>query len=418
MTFVQATTGSGGWPMSVWLTPDLKPFYGGTYFPPDVEVGTARVCRHPAGDRTRLAAERDKVDAVRRLGDRAAASRWSRRRRPRTCPSTDALARTVAQFRRRFDARHGGFGDAPKFPRPSELLFLLREHARTGDAAALRDGAQHAARDGAGRHARPYRRRIPPLLGRRRRGACRISRRCCTTRRSWCSPISKRRRPPAIRFYIEVAEDTLRYVMREMTDEGGGFYSAEDADSVPPEQADDPGAHKTEGAFYLWRAAELDALLGDAAPIVKRALRHRGGRQRADRSAAGIRRQEPALRRAVDRRSRAGVRPAADGDRRRPERARLTMFQARLDAPAAAPRRQGAHRVERPDDCRVRAHGARAARAGRRRAHGRRAYLEAARARQRLHPRPHVGRPSRGPCCAATAMATRRSTATRKTTRT
>jgi len=54
MTFVQATTGSGGWPMSVWLTPDLKPFYGGTYFPAGVEMGTARIRRHPAGDRTRL----------------------------------------------------------------------------------------------------------------------------------------------------------------------------------------------------------------------------------------------------------------------------------------------------------------------------------------------------------------------------
>ena len=55
MTFVQATTGSGGWPMSVWLTPELKPFYGGTYFPADVEVGPAGVRRHPAGDRARLA---------------------------------------------------------------------------------------------------------------------------------------------------------------------------------------------------------------------------------------------------------------------------------------------------------------------------------------------------------------------------
>ena len=65
-------------------------------------------------------------------------------------------------------------------------------------------------------------------------------------------------------FHLEVAEDTLRYVMREMTGEGGGFYSAEDADSIPPEQAGAAGAHKMEGAFYLWRAAELDELLGPA----------------------------------------------------------------------------------------------------------------------------------------------------------
>ena len=71
-------------------------------------------------------------------------------------------------------------------------------------------------------------------------------------------------------FYAEVAEDTLLYVLREMTDADGGFYSADDADSLPPEDAESPGAHKKEGAFYLWRADEVDALLGEDAPVVKR----------------------------------------------------------------------------------------------------------------------------------------------------
>jgi uncharacterized protein YyaL (SSP411 family) len=70
-------------------------------------------------------------------------------------------------------------------------------------------------------------------------------------------------------FYAEAAEDTLQYVMRQMTDEGGAFYSAEDADSVPPEDAESPQPHKKEGAFYLWRADEVDAIAGDAADIVK-----------------------------------------------------------------------------------------------------------------------------------------------------
>src|SRR5581483_9634227 len=70
-------------------------------------------------------------------------------------------------------------------------------------------------------------------------------------------------------FFLEVAEDTLLYVLREMTDPAGGFYSAEDADSVPPEHAGDPSAHRSEGAFYLWRADEVDALLGKDAAIVK-----------------------------------------------------------------------------------------------------------------------------------------------------
>src|SRR6185436_3693020 len=72
------------------------------------------------------------------------------------------------------------------------------------------------------------------------------------------------------RFYADVAEDTLQYVMRQMTDPEGGFYSAEDADSVPPEQAGTPGAHKMEGACYLWRAGEIDQLFGADAEIVKR----------------------------------------------------------------------------------------------------------------------------------------------------
>src|SRR5262249_24041536 len=72
-------------------------------------------------------------------------------------------------------------------------------------------------------------------------------------------------------FYAEVAEDTVLYVLREMTDADGGFHSAEDADSIPPEEADAPGAHAKEGAFYLWRADEIDALLGaDAATIALR----------------------------------------------------------------------------------------------------------------------------------------------------
>jgi uncharacterized protein YyaL (SSP411 family) len=70
-------------------------------------------------------------------------------------------------------------------------------------------------------------------------------------------------------FYAEVAEDTVLYVLREMTDLDGGFHSAEDADSVPPEEADSPSAHKKEGAFYLWRADEIDALLGADAGTIK-----------------------------------------------------------------------------------------------------------------------------------------------------
>src|SRR5262249_9235846 len=131
MTFVQATTGSGGWPMSVWLTPDLKPFYGGTYFPPSSKWGRpgfvdilGEIARVWQSERAKVGQSAENLTTQLRSMEKAAPV-W-------TVPGPDALVRTVQQFRQSFDPRHGGFGDAPKFPRPSELLFLLREHARAG----------------------------------------------------------------------------------------------------------------------------------------------------------------------------------------------------------------------------------------------------------------------------------------------
>src|SRR3954451_20643341 len=144
MTFVQLTTGAGGWPMSVWLTPDLEPFYGGTYFPPtsrwqrpgflEVLAEIARVWRD---DRPRI------VESAGGLAERLRETAATAARAD--VPGVEALSRTTDQFRRDYDARAGGFGGGPKFPRPSELLFLLREHARTG-AGEPRDMALHTLR--------------------------------------------------------------------------------------------------------------------------------------------------------------------------------------------------------------------------------------------------------------------------------
>src|SRR5207249_9050084 len=129
MTFVQATTQSGGWPMSVWLTPDLKPFYGGTYFPPTSRWGRPGfidILREIAhlwrAERGRVSSSADAMTEQLRSMERSTPA-W-------TVPGAAALTRTVQQFGTAFDRRYGGFGDAPKFPRPCELLFLLREHAR------------------------------------------------------------------------------------------------------------------------------------------------------------------------------------------------------------------------------------------------------------------------------------------------
>jgi uncharacterized protein YyaL (SSP411 family) len=267
MTFVQATTGSGGWPMSVWLTPDLKPFYGGTYFPPTSRWGRPgfvdilqEIGRVWTADRDKVLQSAEAMTAQLRRVERTAATS--------NVPGSDALARAVTQFWEAFDWRNSGFGDAPKFPRPSELLFLLREHARTGNVDArdmvlrtLRAMALGGMRDHVGggfhRYSVDASWRVPHFE------------KMLYDQAQLVLAYIEGTQASGDRFYLDVAEDTLQYVMRQMTDDAGGFYSAEDADSVPPELAADPGARKSEGAFYLWRAEEVDALLGSEAGVVK-----------------------------------------------------------------------------------------------------------------------------------------------------
>src|SRR6476659_3214979 len=129
MTFVQATTGGGGWPMSVWLTPDLQPFYGGTYFPPENRFG------HPgfASILTQIATawenDREKiVESAREVVDQL--QKQATVEPGRGGPIDAAVMDSGFQiFRRTFDSHMGGFGGAPKFPRPTVFNFLLRYHA-------------------------------------------------------------------------------------------------------------------------------------------------------------------------------------------------------------------------------------------------------------------------------------------------
>ena len=139
MTAVQALTGSGGWPMTVFLTPELEPFFGGTYFPPDDRHGLPRLPARPR----RAIARRLARDAPRRRREQRAAddrrtsatssSVAPARGRPRS--SLSSTAAVSAPRARTFDAAHGGFGGAPKFPPPMTLEFLLRAWRRTGDDA-------------------------------------------------------------------------------------------------------------------------------------------------------------------------------------------------------------------------------------------------------------------------------------------
>jgi len=267
MTFVQATTGSGGWPMSVWLTPSLQPFYGGTYFPPSSKWGRPgfidilkEIARAWEEDRARIETSAESItERLRELGRDSGG---------RPVPEPGVLDEGVRQFATAFDVRRGGFGDAPKFPRPSELLFLLREHARTGSTNArdmvlvtLRAMALGGMRDHVGggfhRYSVDGNWRVPHFE------------KMLYDQAQLVLAYLEAAQATGDPFFAAVAEDTLAYVQRDLTDEAGGFYSAEDADSVPPEQAADSAPHKMEGAFYIWRDEEIGEILGEEADVFR-----------------------------------------------------------------------------------------------------------------------------------------------------
>jgi uncharacterized protein YyaL (SSP411 family) len=265
MTFVQATTGSGGWPMSVWLTPELQPFYGGTYFPPTSRWGRPGFV-DILGEIARVwKTEQERVlDSARTIVARLTSLRGEDAPTRPTGP--ELLRHAVQEFAGAFDARRGGFGSAPKFPRPSELLFLLREHYRTGTTeplemvtTTLRAMALGGMRDHLGggfhRYSVDGDWRVPhfeKMLYDQAQLAIAYSEASQATGDAW---------------YLQVAVDTLDYVSSDLTDAAGGFYSAEDADSVPPEEAHHAGAHPSEGAFYIWRDAEIREVLGPDAAV-------------------------------------------------------------------------------------------------------------------------------------------------------
>ena len=249
MTAVQAMTGHGGWPMSVFLTPDLQPFFGGTYYPPADSRGMPgfpRVLQSVA-----RAWQDRREEIVKSAGEMTAqlASMGS-------VPKSDGelnvglLENAVKKLSRAFDPIHGGFGDAPKFPHAMDLKVLLRHHARTGDGHAL-----HMVRLTLDKMARGG---IYDHLG---GGFARYS-----TDDRWLVPHFEKMlydnallaqvylegyqatRDPE---YARVARETMDYVLARMTDPSGGFYSTEDADS-----------EGVEGKFAVWTLAEILDVLG------------------------------------------------------------------------------------------------------------------------------------------------------------
>eukprot|EP00064_Thunnus_orientalis_P007385 superscaffoldBa00000817_g7405 len=250
MTFVQATSGGGGWPMSVWLTPDLRPFIGGTYFPPrdharrpGLITVLTRIMDQWQNNRSNLESSGDRILEALKKGTAVAAN-------PGQSPplAPDVANRCFQQLAHSYEEEYGGFRDAPKFPTPVNLMFLmsywsvnrstsegveaLQMALHTLRMMALGGIHDHVAQVHTCRHAHSS------------TGFHRYS-----TDSSWHVPHFEK-------MLYDQAQLAVAYITASQS---GGFYSAEDADSVPASG----GPEKREGAFCVWTASEVRELLPD-----------------------------------------------------------------------------------------------------------------------------------------------------------
>ncbi|MBU1070259.1 thioredoxin domain-containing protein [Myxococcota bacterium] len=254
MQAVIALNGHGGWPMTVFLRPDGRPFFGGTYFPREPRGGLPGFLPLLEGIADAWRTRRDYIDEV----SGQLVEELARVAQVSASPAdleTSMLVRAVSAFSERFDAVDGGFGPAPKFPPAMALEFLLREHVRTGDAPALEmveTTLDHMADGG-----------LRDQLG---GGFCRYS-----TDRTWLVPhFEKMLTDNALlaRVYLhahlvtglpryrQVAQSTLAFLQRELEHPEGGFAGSLDADS--------PGG---EGQFYVWSHEQVVQVLGPEAGL-------------------------------------------------------------------------------------------------------------------------------------------------------
>ncbi len=249
MTFVQSTTGSGGWPMSVFLTPDLKPVLGGTYFPPDARHGRPsflqllqQISQLWQERREELVASAEEIHTRLEMAMMGSAASDA-------LLDAETIRRAGAMFKEGYDPRHGGFGGAPKFPQPSIPSLVLRYAKRFNDDEAVKMVLHTCDVMAAGG--------IHDQLG---GGFARYA-----VDAEWLVPHFEKMlydNAQLAQLYLdafliggqerhaEVVRDILDYVLRDMTHPDGGFYSAEDADS-----------EGQEGKFYCWTKAELSKLL-------------------------------------------------------------------------------------------------------------------------------------------------------------
>src|SRR5476649_2276770 len=242
MTFVQSTTGGGGWPLNVFLTPDLKPFFGGTYFPPDARYGRPSFLQLLQQISMLWQERKNEIHA--RLEGAIANSTESN-----SLLTADVLKNAAEFFKKIYDPQNGGFGGAPKFPQPGIPSLVLRAAKRFGDDEAVKMVLHTCERMAAGG--------IHDQLG---GGFARYA-----VDAEWLVPHFEKMlydNAQLAQLYLDAflvsgnvrhadtVRDILDYVLRDMTHPEGGFYSAEDADS-----------EGQEGKFYCWTKADLSKLL-------------------------------------------------------------------------------------------------------------------------------------------------------------
>ena len=295
MTYVQARTGSGGWPLNVWLTPELKPFFGGTYFPPDERHGRQSfpalleaIADAWRDQRTALLGEAERVVASLRQHYKNRAASVADSGGPGSVPAKsvaeaesvatstsavalpplheaagDAFERGFMHLYESFDADKGGFGGAPKFPRAGNLEFLLRVAALQGG------GATETGREAIKMTAHTLRRMVEGGLHDHLGGGFHRY----SVDDAWFVPHFEKMlydQAQIARQLLDTARATgderlawaargvFDYMLRDLAHPAGGFFSAEDADS---DRTPEAGGGHAEGAFYVWSKAEIDRVL-------------------------------------------------------------------------------------------------------------------------------------------------------------
>ncbi|RPI74033.1 MAG: thioredoxin domain-containing protein [Ignavibacteriales bacterium] len=253
MSVCQILTGGGGWPMTIIMTPEKKPFFAGTYFPRESRFGRIGMLELIPRIKELWKTKRDEIlNSSDQISNAVISSSSLQKGKPL---KEDIFKIAFTEFEEKFDEQFGGFGSSPKFPSPHNLMFLLRYYRRYNDNKALNmvEKTLTEMRNGG----------IYDHIG---FGFSRYS-----TDREWLVPhYEKMLYDQALltmayievyqvtknKFYKDTAEEILSYVIRELTSHEGGFFSAEDADS-----------EGVEGKFYLWSAEEIRSILGNDADI-------------------------------------------------------------------------------------------------------------------------------------------------------